>query len=189
MSYAKLYEHCQAQRIPVGRKVVADFLFDVLQLPRARLWADGLNTQRVRGYYLSGKNTNHRFIQQNGGLPVVVFARDLDDSWARFVIVKELMHLFDDPLHSLGSPPEFDALLTEFTSGLPHRSAAMESEINSFWMALGCLCPEGMRQEMQQARGVTLSDADIAAQLLIPTQYVPNLFTPNFKNIISELIA
>jgi len=46
-----------------------------------------------------------------------------------------------------------------------------------------------MRQEMQQARGVSMSDSDIAARLEIPTQYVPHLFTPTFKNIISELIA
>lgn len=189
MSFQKLYDHCQTLAAPISRADIKKKTCELTGHTSVRLYRDGLNVDDVRGYFVSPKNMSHPFVHQNNGNPFIVIARDLNPCWARFVVVKELMHLFDPPLYSLGCGEEFEALLAEFASGLPNRSLAMVSEVQCFWMALAVLCPEPLRQELQNAvANKTKEHKDVAEQLKIPEQFIPHLLSPDFKKIIAHLL-
>ncbi|MBF0246702.1 MAG: hypothetical protein HQL36_01300 [Alphaproteobacteria bacterium] len=124
------------------------------------------------------------------GAHVIVLARGENRCWDRFVFVKELMHIFDDPMQSTNSGDSFDRLLTDLTgANSPEWSPQMISEVDCFWMALGALCPERERLKFQkQLEDGQIDDYGIALQLKIPQQYVHNLFRPNFPSIINKLV-
>ena len=188
MSYKELYKFCQQQSIPVSRKIIADKALELTNRPPIKLWRADMDINRLRGFYLSADNVDHQFVRQCKGQSIVVTARGLNNCWERFVVTKELMHLFDNPLESAGTTRDLDDLLALFTSEPLSRTAPMTSEIRAFWMALACLCPEHIRQDFDRKLNtgeVTVSA--IAKALLIPEQYVPQLFVPQFKQMMSKL--
>jgi hypothetical protein len=112
--------------------------------------------------------------------------------WQRFVFLKELMHVFDDPDEATDTGDAFERLLAEFTQPdtADQRSPQMESEIDSFWMATNVMCPQNSRAAL---RDRALNDPEqlpiIAKEIGIPDSYVGYLFAPNYEEIISKIIA
>lgn len=105
------------------------------------------------------------------------------------MVVKELMHLLDGASSATDSGDSFEKLLTELTGpGSPDRSPQMDAEIECFWRALACLCPERFRTEFADDRRKNhIDDYGIALKLRIPQQYVPHLFSPVYEGFISGL--
>jgi len=98
MPYKDLYEYCQTLTPKISRNTIKNKALELSGVPSVRIVKTGLDTTICRGFYLSAKNNNHRLVQQLGS-HVIVLARDgLNYCWERFVVVKELMHLFDDPI-------------------------------------------------------------------------------------------
>ena len=57
-------------------------------------------------------------------------------------------------------------------------------------MALGVLCPENERQELQKKlEAGQIDDYGIALKLKIPKQYVHHLFRRDFGKIIKKLLV
>ena len=193
MSFAALYEHCQALRTPVDANAIADFAAKVAKLPRRpQLFRSGtMKSGALRGTYVRPGQTEHYLAKHCQGLPIVVIARDLNPCWSRFVYVKEVMHLFDESLATVSTGEEFESLLVSMTSPSPgERPAAVNSEILAYWMALGCFCPEELRQELQRKREADeKTDLQIATQLRIPEHTISRLFRPNYKAIMAMLGA
>jgi hypothetical protein len=191
MSFAALYDHCQALRTPVDANAIADFAAQVAKLPRRpQLFRSGtMRSGALRGTYVRPGQTEHYLAKHCNGLPIVVIARDLNYCWSRFVYVKECMHLFDESLATVSTGDEFESLLVAMTSPLPgERLPSVESEILAYWMALGCFCPEELRQALQRKREANeLTDMDIAQMLKIPEHTISRLFTPNFKAVMTML--
>ncbi|MFN0042447.1 MAG: hypothetical protein ACKVSF_04440, partial [Alphaproteobacteria bacterium] len=141
------------------------------------------------GFYLSARNNEHSLVRQFGGHLIVV-ARELNYCWDRFVYVKEMMHVFDDPTQALDSGDRLERLLEEIWSGNPDQSPEVKSEINCFFMALGALCPEKYRLEFAEAREKgQIDDYTIALRLRIPQLYVSRLFRPDYPVILQTLTA
>lgn len=192
MSYAALYEFVQTQtELPIKRTAFLNKVSQLTGMPPVKVIMSGLDHQKSLGYFVAPSNQDHPFIKQTGGShPVIVVARGLNRCWQRFVMLKELMHCFDSGLQLVGSGQDFSALLEEFVVPIPQRSAAMESEVRGFWMALSLFCPEAKRLELLRHRDQEkMTDLEIATEIRLPEAYIPNLFEPNYKTIIGRLMA
>ncbi len=189
MGYAKLYEHCQALNPHVKRNAVRDKVLALTGANQVRVIQSGMDESVCRGFYISARNTEHRFVQQCGS-HVIVLARGLNRCWSRFVFVKELMHLFDGADMAADSGDKLETLLSEFGSATPeNHSKMMNSEVVCFWRAMGVLCPEDKRLEFETARNQNrIDDYSIALQLRIPEQHVPRLFLPHYTDLMKYVI-
>ncbi len=186
--FKELYNYCQQFQPKISRKLIKDKALDLTGAGKIAVVKSGLDINDCRGFYLSAGNKEARIVQQIGS-NVIVLARDLNYCWERFVFTKELMHVFDSEDEKTSSPELLEHLLAELdTPSSLERSKQMVSEIKGFWMALACLCPEKNRQDfLAQKQKGHLDDYGVALQLRIPQQYVSNLFTPNFSDIVAEL--
>ncbi len=193
MSFRDLYNFCQALQAPISRKVLVPRVCDLAKCSEPLICADGkIDTARLRGYFVrpdSGDAKYARFCRPDR--PVIVFARGQGEEWERFVVVKELMHLFDDPLETVSTAAEFDGLLEEFTApATDGMSSAFRSENVCYWRALAVFCPEATRQELE--RDVKKDPAQLeqaAKQLKLPQEITINLFRSSFKQIVQMLIC
>jgi hypothetical protein len=191
MPYRDVYAYCQTLHPPISRNAIKAKLLELIPEPGIKVIASGLDVSLVLGYYISASNIDSRFVQQAGGRNVIVFARDLDDKWQRFVTVKEMMHMLDDPLETTNSESELEALLADFcgSSETGEMTPQMRSEVQCFWMAIGLLCPEHERVSLQQQRDAeVISDDEISDFLNVPIKYVPAFFHHRYKEIIDRLI-
>jgi hypothetical protein len=139
--------------------------------------------------YLTPKNEASPIVS-NLGKHVIVTARGLNYCWERFVYVKELMHIFGVNSQATDTGDKFESLLNEFAASTNSISPQMQSEYDSFWMALGVLCPESIRKEYQKMKiAQEIDDYTIACNLRIPQQYVPRLFDSRYLPSITRLIS
>ena len=189
MSYRDLYNYCQTLSPKISSKDIKDKVLELTGIGSVKVIATALDISKCRGFYLSATNTSHPLVIQNGG-HIIALAREIQNPcWRRFVLVKELMHLFDNEQEATDSAEALDSLLTELSVDGVNRTAQFQSEINSFWMALAVLCPEQKRQEFETMRNAGhIDDYGIALQIRIPKQYVPLLFNPNFQGIVQGLL-
>lgn len=191
MSYAELYRFCQTQTVPVSRSKIIPKVTELTKRPRApRIMLRTLDPAIIAGFIVWPGQTEHPWAKWGRGEPLIVAARAHNYCWMRFVVVKELMHCFDESLERVSTPDEFEALISEFGSPQLDRSVAMQSEVKALWMALGVLCPEELRQDLERKRVIgEIDDLGIAKILRIPVAYVPNLFHPQFKAIMAWLTS
>jgi hypothetical protein len=188
MSYAALYASCQSVPPHISRGFLYDHVLTLTGVPRIRHFRTTLDVSSCRGFYLSARNTQHPFVQQ-AGARVIVTARGLNRCWERFVYVKELMHSFDDPSESTDTGERFEELLGEIMGPISPENVQGLAEVNCFWMALGVLCPEPVRQAFHADREAgRIDDYSIALKLLIPQGYVPRLFEPRYSDNLAHLI-
>lgn len=184
MTYSRLVEYCQSFEPPIGRNVIRDKLLEIVGVDRLRVVRTTLDATVCRGMYLSARNADHPFVRQNGG-HVIALARGLDRSWERFVFVKEIMHMFDDPMEATDSGDKLEQLLEDFGNATKDKSAPYKSEVECFWMAMGALCPERARLEFIRDREAgQIDDYAISLRLQIPVGYVAHLFKPTYAQLI-----
>jgi len=188
MSYGQLHTHCQGLALHVRRNSIRDKVLEITGTERVSVVRTTLDVDCCRGFFLSARNTTHRLVQQFG-THLIVLARGLPPEWERFVYVKELMHLFDDPAEAADTGETFERVLNEL--GLPGErnwSPQMISELNCFWMALGAFCPETERVKFATEREKGQSDDyAVSLKLKIPQPYVRYLFEDRFLPIMEEL--
>jgi hypothetical protein len=189
--FKDLYDYCQTLQVRIRRADIQKKALEITGNDKVITILADLDTSVCRGMFFSKNSINHpmKNIQSKN---VIVLSRHLNRCWERFVFVKELMHLFDTAPEATDSGDRLERLLTDLG---PHhgRSAwsdQMLSEIDSFWMALACLCPEKNRLEFEEQRiEQRIDDYGIALQLRIPQQYVPQLFTKNYTDNLSKLLS
>ena len=187
MSYAKLYAHCQSLPVHIGRNLVREAVLELAGRTGGRQVRMALDPAICRGLYLSARNTESVLVKQFGGC-IIATARGLDPLMDRFIYVKELMHMFDDPEEAVDSGEKLEALLDEF-SDTASKSIHMLAEFGCFWMALGALCPEDCRKMLEADRVSGKIDEDgISTKLKIPLQYVPRLFEGRYPELIETLV-
>lgn len=189
MSYKELYAFCQTLTPKIHRNNLRDKTLELTGIPKIKTVKTTLDISICRGFYLSAKNKENKFVQQNGYHLIVLARSGLNPCWERFVYVKELMHSFDDPEEATDSGECFEKVLTELQPGTLERSSQTMSELKCFWMALAALCPEKGRIEFkEQRKSGHIDDYGIALQLKIPRHYVPLLFEDRYEAIISKIL-
>lgn len=189
MTYTKLFTFCQTQKVHVKRNTIKEETLNLVGKPKVSVMMTGVDLEITRGFFVSARNTDHPLVQKFG-TDIIVLARGMNRCWTRFVMIKELMHIFDDPAEQTSTDAEFDTLMTDLTSGnTPGEWAPqMRSENRCHWMALALFCPEDERQDLLQKRDKKeITDYEIALRLRIPELYVRNLFRPNFTGIVQWL--
>ncbi|MCF8178461.1 MAG: hypothetical protein K9J74_08130 [Sulfuritalea sp.] len=187
--FGRLYEFCQTLEPKVSRRDIQNKALEITGIASVKAVKTTLDTQKVRGFFLSAKNTEARIVQQLG-CNVIVLARDLNYCWERFVFTKELMHLFDTDDEKTGTEESFDGLLSEFEVLKPGaHSSQLVADVRGLWMALACLCPEKHRLEfIEQLEKGHIDHYGIALRLRIPQMYVPHLLRSDFKEIVESLL-
>ena len=190
MTYALLHQHCQSLSPYIKRCVIYDRILALTGINRIVHVRMGLDTSSCRGLYLSARNTDHQLVKQLGG-HVIVTARGLSKVMDRFIFIKELMHVFDDPKEATDNGDAFEELLGEFTK--PQKanlSPQMESEIDCYWMATSVLCPDAARLQFKQQFA---HDPDclpkIAKEAGIPGSYMPSLFEQHYETTVAAILA
>src|SRR4051812_1577033 len=115
MSFRQLYDFVQTQHnVPID---LADLGREIGQIIRPH--GRGVSVRKValdlnvsRGFYISSRNEDTAYYR---GVPpgnaVVVLSKSLNPCWTRYVQLKELMHVFDDPLDSTNSEQDLEVLL------------------------------------------------------------------------------
>jgi hypothetical protein len=191
MPYRDLYAFAQDLEPVVSRNAIRDKIIELTGATGFRFFHDpGLDPEELCGYYVSPGNPDHQFARQAGGKHVIAFAKGLNSCWERFVVVKEMMHLFDSPLEKTNTADDLDSIFVgmldpDFDGRL---SPQCLSEFKCFWMALGVLCPERIRAELQQKRDAgTMTELEVAQYLKIPEAHVGRLLHPNFKGLMARL--
>ncbi|PZS80537.1 hypothetical protein A7X74_10940 [Stenotrophomonas maltophilia] len=191
MPYRDLYAYAQELEPVVSRNAIRDKIIELTEASGFRFFRDhDLNPEELCGYYLSPGNAEHQFARQAGGKHVVAFAAGLNRCWERFVVLKEMMHLFDSPLEMTNTADDLDSIFVgmldpDFDGKV---SPQCMSEFRCFWMALGVVCPERIRAQLQQRRDAgTMTELEIATYLRIPEAYVGRLCHPNFKHMMARL--
>jgi len=181
VSFQDLYAFAQNQAVHVNRNAIKAECLRISDAEDIKFIRAGLDPSITRGYWLTPQNKDHHLVRQFG-CHVVVSARGLNRCWERFVVVKEMMHLFDDEKQKTDDSEKFQSLLSEFASPMIVNSDQMVPEISSFWRALSVLCPERTRCDFQyQRKHKQIDDYEIALRLRIPAQYVPRLFEERYK--------
>lgn len=193
MSFGALYKEVQDLPAPIGPGEIRVRIGRLLGGRRATVVRMALDPDLIKGYYLSPRNEDTLYFKGvPAGAAVIVVSRDLDGPWARFVESKELMHLFDDPLHSTNTGVELETLMDGLCQSVDperaDRSPQEQSEYECFWMAMALICPERVRVDYQQRREAGhILDAQIAAELQIPEVLVPALLSEEYKPSIAWL--
>ena len=186
MSFKELFGFAQSLEPKISRKAIREKVICLTGKSQVRHIRSTLDVSVCRGFFLSSKNQDARLVRQVGGTAIVT-ARGLNDCWERFVFVKELMHLFEDPEKATDSGAKFDTLLNEFAQPSRDPSAPMQSEIECFWMAVSVLCPQKSRAEYREKLAERQIDhMGIATDLKIPAMYVPRLFEPRYDTFLAE---
>lgn len=187
-AFKELYQHCQSLKIPVSRKDIQPKVLELTNTSRVSAVKSTLDTEVVRGYFLSINNKEARLVQQFG-CDVIVMARTLNYCWERFVFTKELMHLFDSAEEKTSGSSELEALLANFELPDTNGCKQFKSDVRGLWMALSCLCPEHERIAFKD--NIDKGHIDhygIALQLKIPEKYVKHYFSAAYEKIIPLLI-
>lgn len=188
--FKELYDFCQRLPCPpsISRNLICGKVQDIMD-QQVRIVKHGLDTNVLRGLFLSGQSTS-RFVKQNGGNPVIVIARGMSEDWDRLVQVKEMMHLFDEEEEMTSSAAQFEELLNSLTAPSGIVAPQLRTEFEAVYMALACFCPEPARQQfIKDIQAGHTEEYEVALKLRLPKQFVKTLLTPHFGNVIQHILA
>lgn len=193
MSFGALYKEVQTLSVPVQTAEIRSIVGRLLNGRRAVVVKQDLDPNLIKGYYISPRNEDSLFRGVPPGAAVIVVAKVLDEPWARYVELKELMHLFDDPMHTTNIGAELEVLLAGLCESVDpdraDRSPQVQSEYECEWMALALSCPEEIRVDLQRRREEkAITDQEIANILGIPGVLVIPLMSSEYKASVAWLL-
>lgn len=188
MSFPELHAYVQTLNGRISRATIRAKVVE-LTGEDPKVFHRGMDLTLVRGLFLkAGSET--RWNEWASGRSVILVGREQDDTWKRFVEIKELMHVFDRDLDYVGTDTDFAELLEYLTSPTPKLVGENHLSDNlAVIMALACICPEAKRQEYTRLLDSgELTPAVVANQLDIPEGYVHWLVHPHFKNLVKRCL-
>lgn len=109
----------------------------------------------------------------------------------RFVLTKELMHVFDDEEEKAGTADRFRKLLSDIQNKplTKHASKMYLSEMECQWKAVLLLCPKVKRDTlMDDYVAKRLADFDIAQIFAIPEWLVSAVMHPYYDQVYNTLV-
>ncbi|VXD07550.1 conserved hypothetical protein [Sphingomonas sp. T1] len=192
MPYQKLYHKRQGEGDYLPRQWYLDDALELSWVKKVIIKASNkLPKDRARGFVIShGPNFMH---DMNANYTIIV-AEGMSREMERFVVIKELMHMYFGPdggHAATGSAVALDNHFRKFfgNSATITASAHVQAEHEALWMALAVICPEHRRLELKEA--VTNRDKgfeDVAALLHIPLHTAKALLSKQFESEISHII-
>lgn len=188
MSFSKLYAYVQTLEGRISRATLREKIVE-LTGENPRVFHCQMNVHLIRGLFIMA-DEGTRWNEWAGGRCVILVARDQDDTWKRFVEIKELMHVFDGDLDYVGTDTDFENLLEYLTSPAPKLVGQNHLSDNlAIIMALASVCPEAKRQEYTRLLDSgEISVDQVAKQIDIPPMFIPWLVHPHFKGMVKSYL-
>jgi hypothetical protein len=189
MPYSQLYEYCQTLSPRIPRNTIKAKVLNLTGVNKVTHVRTTLDINSARGFFLNAQNSKHRLVEQCGS-HVIVTARGLEEvdiNEERFVVLKELMHLFDLPPAATDSGDKFQQLLEEF-GPTQNRSAQSQAESTCFYRALAAICPEQHRLEyLKKRENGQIDDYAIGLEIGLPSYLVERLFVADYPEMTAWL--
>lgn len=192
-NYKQLYEYCQALPTPISRADIKNKAVEIANIGNVRVVWVKFDHKEARGLFVQVRPDVPSEFLAKAGAPNVILLDDglkANKCWQRFIVVKEVMHLFDEDDEKTAEANSIQELLTGLEAS-DYRSGnkQLESDARAVWMALACLCPEAKRQEFKQKKLEGLiDDYAIASQLRIPQAHIRKLLSDSFDTFLREVL-
>lgn len=125
----------------------------------------------------------------------IVTAAGLSPEEERFVVIKELMHIYFGPegggVYATTSAIELENLINEmFVGSVTTKSKQTDAEAKALWMAMSVLCPEGKRREHAQRLAKDSNYiSEVAKTLRITEHRAHVLFGEQYAREVASLLA
>lgn len=125
--------------------------------------------------------------------PYTIFiAAGLTPEMERFVLIKELMHVYFGPgvVYATDSQVTLENHMQEmFANSADITSHQYEAEKLALWMAISVLTPETKRKEYRdQVADASMSFEGVAAELHIPIHTAKALLSAQYRSEISNIL-
>ena len=122
----------------------------------------------------------------------IKYSRTLNFCWRRFVCCKELMHAFDNQKERTNSKVKLQRLLSELetTPMSDDFSAMLSSEFRAEWMALICLCPKPVRDQITaQLQSKDITPLQAAEKIKVPEMVINAVTKPYYDQALDEFLS
>jgi hypothetical protein len=194
MSFARLYEAAQKQSGRISTKWLKERAIELSDITVVKeQWSSVIDATTLRGFYIEGPMKGPVPLKEREAL--IILSRDmckghLGDHWRRFVVTKELMHVFDLPDEKADTPDKFDKQVERFGDPSADTSPQFRAEVKAYWRALMVLCSEVDRKKYKkQLANSSMSLDVIASALHLPAKHVRDLLREDFPKIIKAMLA
>ena len=159
-------------------------------------WIGDINTYPIEckdgdpfGHYECHGEQESRYEDAESWVVLITYDKTLDISERRFVLCKELMHIFDTEDGCVNNYEDYIGFLQEIEMKPIDRSEKYLSENTAKWMALLTLCPKPQRDAIKaRAEAEDLSNYDVALQFRIPETIIPSLYSNFYDRAYEALI-
>jgi len=109
----------------------------------------------------------------------------LGKHWRRFILTKELMHVFDEENEKTDTPEKLDHQINQFGDPTAAVTPQYNAELKALWRALGVLCTVEKRAAYKsQLIEQTISFEVVAAALRLPVLAVRLLMRDDFETLL-----
>lgn len=187
MSFKQLYEAVQADDKDVIstkwlRKKAIEFSSITLIKEQ---WSGVVDGTWLRGFYIEGPLGPPVPLQDHQSL--IVLARAMctgaqGEYWRRFVLTKELMHVFDTEEEKTDNADAFEKQINRLKDPSSEITPQYRAEQKAVWRALAVLCTERKRREYKSLlMADKISEDVVAASLRIPVPQVRNMMRDDFE--------
>jgi hypothetical protein len=156
-------------------------------------WSSVVDMLNVRGFYIEGPIVKGPVLLSDRE-SLIVLSRSMckikpqGKHWRRFVLAKELMHVFDTEAEKAKSPDELDLQIERLSNPAAPTSPQYIAELKAQWRALAVLCQETRRLEYkEQLANDQVSFEVVAAALQIPPTAVRNMMSDAFQKVLPAL--
>jgi len=113
------------------------------------------------------------------------------DALRRFMLTKELMHVFDPEEALVDSREKFVDFLHELQNKplLQHATPAFKVDVDTRWMAALVLCPKKQRDAFKAEYDAGLiDDFDVANRLWVPEDIVPSVMDDYYDLVHASMV-
>ena len=181
-----------AEEIPIKIYDVKDWMIHNAQLvDHVFVIESDIDKNILYGMY-THKIESSESLGENQRICEIYWARELNYCWKRFVLCKELMHLFDGDEARVSNIDTAETLIFDLTSPFnPERQYSQVWTADQFAVlkALLVLTPEhAITQLRAEYRSGELTEYEVALKLRIPEYFVKHILDEEFRRMIVDLL-
>jgi len=192
MAYLDLYRAVQAlgaDRISTNWLRERAIAFSEITAVREQ-WSGAVDAVFLRGFYIEGPMGPPVPIAAHQAL--IVLSRTMclgaqGEYMRRFILTKELMHVFDTEEEKANNKEKFDQQIRRLKDPSAAANQQHQAELKAYWRALGVLCPEEKRLEYKALLQEDKISWDVvAASLRIPIAQVRLIMDDKFEQFLEH---
>lgn len=194
MAFRELYEAVQKIDGRISTKFLRALSIEHSEITAIKeQWSSVVDMSHIRGFYIEGPLVNGPvLLNQKESLIVLSRAMCKDKThgrqWRRFVLTKEIMHVFDTEDEKAQNPDQLDVQIERLSDPSAPISPQYIAELKAQWRALAVLCQEEKRQEYKrQLEADEISFEVVAAALQIPSGVVRNMMSEAYDRALKHL--